>query len=98
MNKNSIRRLDIDWLRVLTILVVFFFHNNRLFDLDGWNVKNPQTYLFSQIISNFLANWMMPLIFLVSGASIVWAVRPGKPGKFVSDRFKRLFVPLVVGI
>jgi len=98
MKQQLSRRLDIDWLRVLSILVVFFFHNNRFFDLGGWHVKNANTYEFSQVISDFLALWMMPLIFIVSGASTVFAVRPGKGGRFILERARRLVVPLVVGI
>ena len=37
----SLRRYDIDWLRVLAMLVVFVFHCGRFFDMGGWHVKNP---------------------------------------------------------
>ncbi|MBC7881146.1 MAG: acyltransferase family protein [Anaerolineae bacterium] len=34
------RRYDLDWLKVITTLLVFFFHVSRVFDTEGWSVKN----------------------------------------------------------
>jgi hypothetical protein len=41
---------------------------------------------------------MMPLIFVISGASLFYALGKGKTSKFVQDKVLRLLVPLVVGI
>ncbi len=94
----SIRRHDLDWLRVLAILTVFIFHSGRFFDQGGWHVKNSTTYLGVQIWTTFLANWLMPLIFVISGASLFYALSSRRVGKFVNDKVLRLLVPLVVGI
>jgi glucan biosynthesis protein C len=40
--------------------------------------------------------WMMPLIFLISGASIFYAMDKGGAGKFFKDKVLRLLVPLLV--
>ena len=93
---TSQRRFDLDWLRVLAILTVFTFHSGRFFDRMDWHVKNPITYLPMQTWTMFLASWMMPLIFVISGASLYFAL--GKFGKFVKDKVLRLLVPLVVGV
>ena len=92
----SQRRFDLDWLRVLAILTVFIFHSGRFFDRMDWHLKNPVTYQPMQIWTMFLASWMMPLIFVISGASLYFAL--GKVGKFIKDKILRLFVPLVVGV
>jgi len=92
----SQRRFDLDWLRVLAILTVFIFHSGRFFDRMDWHVKNLVTYQQMQIWTMFLASWMMPLIFIISGASLYFAL--GKVGKFVKDKVLRLLVPLVVGV
>ncbi len=34
------RRWDIDWLRVLTVLMLIPFHSARIFDLEDWYVKS----------------------------------------------------------
>ncbi|NTU54628.1 MAG: acyltransferase family protein [Anaerolineales bacterium] len=90
------RRYDLDWLRVLAILTVFIFHSGRFFDRMDWHVKNPMTHEGLQTWTMFLASWMMPLIFVISGASLYFAL--GKVGKFIKDKVLRLLVPLVVGV
>jgi glucan biosynthesis protein C len=95
---SSARRYDIDWLRVLAILTVFIFHSGRFFDTGGWHVKNPSTYFGVQMWTVFLAQWLMPLIFVISGASIFFALSSRGNGQFVKDKALRLLLPLVVGI
>jgi peptidoglycan/LPS O-acetylase OafA/YrhL len=95
---TSARRYDLDWLRVLAILVVFVFHSGRFFDQGDWHVKNPTTYFGVQVWTTFLAHWLMPLIFVISGAGTFYALGTRGAGRFVKDRALRLLVPLVVGI
>jgi glucan biosynthesis protein C len=92
------RRYELDWLRVLAILAVFVFHSSRFFDTDYWHVKNPTTYFGVQVWITFLANWLMPLIFVISGASLFYAARSRSSRKFVVDKVLRLLVPLLVGV
>ena len=94
----SNRRFDLDWLRVLAILAVFIFHSGRFFDTGGWHVKNPTTYFGMQVWTTILANWLMPFIFVISGASLFFALGSRGAWKFIDDKVKRLFLPLVVGI
>jgi len=89
------RRYDLDWLRVFAILTVFVYHSGRFFNSDSWHVKNPNTYFGMDVWETILANWMMPLIFLISGASIFYALGKGGIGNFVKDKVLRLVVPLV---
>jgi glucan biosynthesis protein C len=90
------RRYDLDWLRLIAILTVFIFHSGRFFDQMDWHVKNPIRYHGMQTWTMFLVTWMMPLIFVISGASLYFAL--GKVGKFIKDKVLRLLVPLVVGV
>ena len=93
------RRYDIDWLRVLAISTIFFYHSLRFFNIEDWVVKNSTTYTTIENLENFLESWMMPIIFIVSGASVFLEMRKGKPAsKFIQDKIRRLLVPLVVGI
>ena len=95
--KTVQRRYDLDWLRVLAILTIFVFHSGRFFDSEDWHVKNPTTYFGMDVWTYFLAAWIMPLVFVISGASIFYALGKGGVGKFVKDRALRLLVPLLVG-
>ena len=95
--KNTQRRHDLDWLRVLSILTVFIYHSTRFFNLENWHVKNSVTYFWVEVWNAFATNWMMPLIFVISGASIFYALGKGGFGKFLKDKVLRLLVPLLVG-
>jgi len=92
------RRVYLDWLRVLAILAIFFFHSTRFFDLDDWHVKNTHTYFAVEAWSGFLASWGMPFIFAISGASSFFALNKRNPTEFVRERTLRLLIPLVFGI
>ena len=95
---NSDRRYDLDWVRVITIIVVFVFHCGRFFDFTQWHLKNDQLY-FPIDAFNFFANlWQMPLLFLVSGAAAWFSLGTRNAGRFVNERVGRLLVPLAFGI
>jgi glucans biosynthesis protein C len=96
--KTAQRRYDLDWLRVLTILTIFVFHSGRFFDTEDWLVKNPTTYFAMEVWTYFLAAWMMPLVFVISGASIFYALNKRSAiGGLIKDKILRLMVPLAVG-
>jgi glucan biosynthesis protein C len=94
----SNRRYELDWLRVLAILVVFLYHSTRFFNLGDWHVKNVDTYVWVELWNVFATRWMMPLFFIISGASLFYAI--GKSAgwrKFYVDKFLRLMIPLIIG-
>lgn len=96
---STIRRYDLDWLRVLAMLTVFSYHSLRFFTIEYWVIKNPTTYQALENLANYIECWMMPLIFVVSGASVFFESLKNKPvRKFIKDKALRLLVPLVVGI
>ena len=95
--KTIQRRYDLDWLRVLGILLVFAFHSSRFYNVEDWNVKNNIWYPSVEAWVLFASSFMMPLMFVVSGASLFYALGKGGFGKFVKDKVLRLLVPLLVG-
>jgi len=92
------RRHDVDWLRVLGMMTVFLFHCGRFFDADGWHVKSPRTSAPLQIVITFVAQWMMPLFFVLSGIGAYHALAHQRWPQYLVSRVKRLVVPLVFGI
>ncbi len=96
--KSLPRRHDLDWLRVIAILSVFIFHSIRFFDHWFWHVKNPVTYDSATAFESFMLVWMMPIVFLISGASIYYAMNKGGAGTFFKDKALRLLVPLAVAV
>jgi glucan biosynthesis protein C len=93
--RTATRRYDLDWLRVLAILTIFIYHTMRFFNSESWHIKNPTTYFVMDVLETILANWIMALIFTVSGASLFYALGKGGVGKFIKDKVLRLVVPLV---
>src|SRR5574341_1808849 len=93
--KTIQRRFDLDWLRVLAILTVFIYHTTRFFNSEYWHVKNPTSYLVADILETTLANWILALIFAISGASLFYALGKGSAGRFIKDKVLRLAVPFV---
>ena len=95
--ESKARRYDIDWLRVLGIGTVFLFHCGKLFDQDYWHVKNAEISQFATIAISSVAQWLMPLFFVLSGISTYCSLNRQAPGQFVVARIKRLVIPLVFG-
>jgi peptidoglycan/LPS O-acetylase OafA/YrhL len=96
---NPNRRYDLDWLRVLAVLAVFLYHSTRFFNLGDWHVKNVDTYVWVEMWNVFATRWMMPLFFIISGASLFYAL--GKSAgwrRFYIDKFLRLMIPVIIGI
>lgn len=96
MNDTPNRRYELDWLRVLAILFVFLYHSTRFFNLGDWHVKNVNTYVWVEMWNVFATRWMMPLFFIISGASLFYAI--GKSNgfrRFYVDKFLRLMIPVL---
>ena len=96
--KTVQRRYDLDWLRVVAFALVFFYHSGRFFDSGWWHIKNSTSSPLVDILKEIFDLWGMPLIFVISGASIYFALRPGGAARFMRDRVWRLLVPLAFGI
>jgi fucose 4-O-acetylase-like acetyltransferase len=91
------RRYELDWLRIFGILTVFLYHSSRFFNLGDWHIKNVNTYVWVEVWNVFATRWMMPLFFVISGASLFHAI--GKSGsfrKFYVNKFLRLMIPVLV--
>jgi hypothetical protein len=96
MADTSERKYELDWLRVWAILIVFVYHSTRFFNLGDWHVKNVDTFVWVEMWNVFSTRWMMPLFFVISGASLFYAI--GKSGgwlRFYKDKFLRLMIPVL---
>ena len=90
------RRYDIDWLRVLAVLLLVYFHTARLFNTgEDFYVKNDEVSEGLDAFISFVHQWHMPLFFLVSGVATWFALGSRGGGRYVWGRVKRLLVPLL---
>ncbi|NPD90305.1 MAG: acyltransferase [Asgard group archaeon] len=107
------RRYDLDWLRVITIFIVFIYHCTKFFDSDPFNVKNnPIDFVNGPIQlssyklsanTSYLTAIGLPLFFIIAGMSMFYALgylekKEIKLRKYVLVRFIRLIVPFLIGI
>lgn len=97
-SEKSFRRYDLDWLRVLAILSVYIFHSVHFFDTGDWSVKNATTYSWISWLMDLMGVWLMPLIFVVSGASVFYAAGKSNVRSFLWDKIMRLLIPLLIGV
>ncbi|MGV0023607.1 acyltransferase family protein [Phormidesmis priestleyi] len=99
MNPSS-RRYDLDWLRVLAVLLLVYFHAAAVFyrgELGEFYIQNnPSSPALTAFIF-FVHQWHMPLFFLLSGSATWFSLQGRSPRQYLRDRFKRLFVPFVFG-
>ena len=94
--KITTRNNSLDWLRVLGILLVFIYHSSRLYNVESWHVKNEIWYPSVELWNGFATSFMMPLMFVISGASLFYATGRSGFGKFMKDKVLRLLIPLLV--
>lgn len=93
------RQFYIDWVRILLILSVFLFHIGMIFNTWDWHIKNDRQFggMLEGIMA-FLHYWRMPLLFLISGAGTYFALGKRSSAQYLGERFRRLFIPFMVGV
>jgi len=88
------RRYDIDWLRVVVMLAVFFFHCARFFGGGTWHLNNSEESIVALIFIGWLDMWFMPFFCLLSGIGSWYALRSRNSGQYILERAKRMLLPL----
>jgi hypothetical protein len=84
----------IDWLRVLAMGAVFFFHCARFFGGGIWHLNNAEVSIFAHLFIGILDLWLMPLFFLLSGVGAWYGLQRKTGNQFIWERIKRLLIPL----
>jgi acyltransferase-like protein len=87
----------VDWLKVLAILGVFYYHSAMIFAMAPWMIANRERSVALTVVAGTGFFFGMPLLFLLSGAASTFAVRTRSVIGFVRLRFARLVIPMVAG-
>ncbi|MCC5886389.1 MAG: acyltransferase [Gammaproteobacteria bacterium] len=95
------RRHDIDVLRTLAFAVLILYHVAMVYVADwGFHIKSEHQWAWLEWPMVGVNRWRMPLIFMLSGIAIGFAL--GKPDSggwtFASRRTQRLLLPLGFGM
>jgi glucans biosynthesis protein C len=88
----------LDWLRVIAILVLLLFHTGMIFVGWGWHVTNEQTIDGLVIPMDISHRLRMPLLFVIAGAGMWFALRRRTGAQLFKERTVRLLVPLLLGM
>ena len=92
------RQYFIDWIRVLAFGILIFYHAGMFFVPWRWHVKN------NVIVENltypmlFFNQWRLSLLFFISGVGISFAFKSRSGWRFMGERTRRLFIPIVFGM
>jgi hypothetical protein len=92
------RKYDLDWLRVLAFSLLIFYHTGMFFVSWGWHIKNNELSEAIEWPMRFLSQWRMPLLFMISGAGVYFALGQRSGGTFLRERTKRILLPLIFGM
>ena len=95
---GSERRYDLDWLRVIAFGFLIFYHIGMFYVTWGWHVKSPHAGPWLEPVMALINPWRLPLLFLISGIALRFAIDKSRLTQFVPRRFMRLFVPIVFGM
>jgi glucan biosynthesis protein C len=97
--ETKTRESYLDWLRILSILGVLFFHSAMPYVAeDGWHIKNAQTSNLLLESNFFLHLFRMPLLFFISGTVSYYMMQRRTTSSFISLRCRRLLIPLVAAM
>jgi hypothetical protein len=79
INNTQQRRHDLDWLRLIAIAILLFFHTGMWFNQWGWHVKNSETTTTFQYWMIWSHYFRMPLLLFISGAGTYMALGKRTP-------------------
>ncbi len=88
----------LDWLRVIAILVLLFYHTGMIFVGWGWHVMNDQRIESLVTPMGISHRLRMPLLFVIAGAGMWFALQRRTGVQLFKERTVRLLFPLIVGM
>ncbi|GGG98458.1 hypothetical protein GCM10011416_15760 [Polaribacter pacificus] len=97
MSTNT-RRYELDWLRVIAILAVYFHHIGMPFNGDGFHIMNTTSSKLLDNVMVYFEQFRLPLLFMISGAGTFFAFSKRSWLQFIKERSYRLLIPLVFGV
>jgi glucan biosynthesis protein C len=95
------RRYDIDWLRVIAIALLIFYHIGFVF--LPWGVfigfiQNEEAIQGLWTPMSMLNIWRIPFLFFVSGMGVSFAILKRSWKQLILERTRRILLPFIFGI
>ena len=99
---TSIRRYDVDAIRVIALGLLIVYHIAVAFQPWGADlvmfVENEQSLEWVWVLMMVINIWRIPILFVVSGMGARFAMERRDWSNLLSDRSLRIFVPLLFGM
>src|SRR5215471_4451398 len=91
------RRPELDVMRALVVAGLVVFHSAMVFG-TSWFVNDPRRSIGFSVFLVWGSLWGMPLLFLVSGMGVRYAMRSRTAWAFAAERLGRLGIPFLTGL
>ena len=97
---NSDRRFDIDWLRIIALGLLIIYHISVVFQPWAYFIyfvqseKSVESIWLAMSLINI---WRIPLLFIISGMGVCFAIRRRNWKELLKDRTRRILLPLIFG-
>ncbi|BAY66873.1 hypothetical protein NIES22_70170 (plasmid) [Calothrix brevissima NIES-22] len=101
INNQDERRYYLDWLRVMAVMLLIYYHTAAVFyqgELGDFYIQNDSLSSALGWVIFFVHQWHMPLFFFLAGSATWFSLKFRSPIQYVSDRFARLLIPFIFGI
>ena len=97
---NKVRRYDIDWLRVLALGLLVIYHIAVIF--QPWAhyiyfIQSERPIEIIWLLMGLINIWRIPLLFIISGMGVCFAIGRRDWKGLLKDRTKRILLPLIFG-
>ncbi|KAA3664849.1 MAG: acyltransferase [Chloroflexi bacterium] len=94
------RRYDIDWLRTLALGLLIIYHATISFQPWASFIGFPQNEESLEVLWIFMALinvWRIPILFLISGMGVCFAMERRDWKQLLKDRTVRILIPFIFG-
>lgn len=101
MSTTLQRRYDLDWVRVIAIILLLVYHVAIGFQYWGIMVgfiTNNQPWGELWTPMTMLNIWRIPLLFFVSGMGVYFAIQNKSWKQLLKERAQRILIPFLFGI
>lgn len=93
------RKYEIDWIRNISILMLFIYHTSAIFcNFGDFYIISEEKNMIANFIILALFVWYMPMLFFLAGASLYFSSKTRSSKDYIKERIRKLFIPLVFGI
>lgn len=100
ISAGQLRRYDVDWLRTLALGLLIIYHIVIVFQPWAryiWFLGNDDSLEGLWVAMSLINVWRIPLLFLISGMGVRFAMERRNGLELLKDRTVRILLPLVFG-